>query len=177
MSSTMMMERTGMGMPGLATPGYGVQGFPTPGYGATPYTPTVNVFSVPRCTFKVERVSDGLKVWCYCDDQTACSVMQNLCTALNGGLSSCWVTYNGMTVCSYNFCLGLCRWEVTDKGVCFTCTSGDQRCFATLQTWADCLTSMLTAGCHCFFYVNNTPVCCGCTDVTTTSRTTTPTKK
>jgi hypothetical protein len=176
MTSTTTVERTGMAMPGISFPGYGVQTFSTPGFGTSPFTPPgVNYFNVPRCTFKVERVTDGFKVNCVCDDTTSCSVMQNLCTALTGGLCCCCVTYNGMTVCSYNFTMGLCRWEMTDKGLCFYCTSGDPRCSTTLQTWCDCLTSMLNAGCHCCFYVSNTPLCCGCTETSTTRTTGTAT--
>jgi hypothetical protein len=159
MSSTMMVERTGMGVPGMSFPGYGPSAV---GYGAGQLTQQgVNYVSVPRCTLKVEKVSDGFKVQCVCDDVTACGVMQNLCQALAGGLCCCQVTWNGMTVCSYNCTLGLCRWEVIDRGVCLTCTTGDSKCSSTLQSWCDCLTSMLNAGCQCCFYVQNTPVCCG----------------
>jgi hypothetical protein len=165
MTSTTIMERTGVGMPGVGYPGWGQQTYTTPGYGTTPFTMTpVNYFNVPRCTFKVERTNEGCKINCLCEEQTSCSVLQNLCTVLNGGNCCCCFTYNGMTVCSYNFTLGLCRWEVVDKGVCFTCTSGDPKCSQALQTWCDCMTSMVNCGCFCTFYVNNTPVCCGCNE-------------
>lgn len=164
MTSTATMERTGIGMPGVNFPGFGVTGFPqTTNFGTTPFsTPGVNFFSVPRCTFKVERCDGGFKVFCNCEDMTACSVVQNLCSAMAGGLCSCNVTFNGVTVCTYNFTMGLCRWETIDKGVCFYCTSGDPKCTATLQSWCDCMTSLFNAGCHCCFCVNNTPVCYGC---------------
>jgi hypothetical protein len=164
MSSAMMVERTGMGVPGMGIPGYPTGSYQT-GYGTMPFTqPSVNYFSVPRCTYKLEKTSDGFKVQCICDDTTACSVVQNLCSALAGGMVCCNVTYNGMTVCSYYCTMGYCRWEPTDKGVCFWCTSGDSKCCSTLQSWCECLTSMLSAGCQCCFCVNNTPVCCGCSE-------------
>src|SRR2546423_1775752 len=115
MSSTMMVERTGMGVPGLSFPGYPTASYQT-GYGSQQFTqPSVNYFSVPRCTFKVEKISDGFKVHCYCEDTTAATVVQNLCSVLSGGLVCCNVTYNGMTVCSYNCTMGYCRWETIDK--------------------------------------------------------------
>jgi hypothetical protein len=178
MTSTTTMERTGMAVPGMSFPGYGVQPYNSPGYATTPFTPPggVNFFNVPRCTFKVERCDGGFKVNCVCDDTASCSVMQNLCMALTGGLCCCNVTYNGMTVCSYNFTMGLCRWETTDKGLCFYCTTGDPRCCTTLQTWCDCMNSMLAAGCQCCFYISNTPLCCGCCE-TSTSKTAQPAKR
>ena len=182
MSSTMMVERTGMGVPGVGFPGYATPAYPTTGYGTTPFTQQgVNYFSVPRCTFKVEKVNEGFKVQCSCDDPTACSVVQNLCSALSGGLCCCQVTYNGMSVCTYNCTMGFCRWETTDKGVCFWCTTGDSKVCTTLQSWCECFTSMLNAGCQCCFYVNNTPVCCGwsetCSSKTTQTTQTTSTKR
>jgi hypothetical protein len=167
MTSTTTMERTGMGMPGLMFSGLGQQTYPTPGLGTTPFTTTpVSYLNVPRCTFKVEKTSEGCKIVCQCEEQTSCSVLQNLCTVLNGGNCFCTCTYNGVTVCNYNFTLGLCRWELVDKGVCFTCTSGDPRCSQSLQTWCDCFTALLNTGCFCTFCVNNTPVCCGCNEMT-----------
>lgn len=170
MSSTMMVERTGMGVPGMGFPGYPTGSYQQ-GYGTTPFTPpSVNYFSVPRCTFKVEKVNDGFKVHCQCEDATAWTVVQNLCSVLSGGMVTCNVTYNGMTVCSYNCTMGYCRWETIDKGVCFSCTSGDSKCSTTLQSWCDCLTSMLNAGCQCCFCVNQTPVCCGCVESCSTTK-------
>ena len=91
----------------------------------------------------------------------AASMVQNLCTMLAGGLCSCSVQYNGMTVCSYNFTTGLCKCEMTDNGVSFTCTSGDPECCKMIQSYGDCVSCCLEAGCTCCFLMNNTPVCCG----------------
>ena len=156
MTSTMMMDRTGMtvqGMSGLPTPGVGVGG-------VSPTTP--NWLMVPRCTYKFEKCQGGMKVTCTCDDQMACSMMQNLCTMLQGGMCSCCMMMNGMMVCCCNLTMGLCKWEMTDKGCVVTCTSGDAKCCEMIQACCDCLSTMLKDGCTCCVLLNNTPVCCGC---------------
>src|SRR5262249_42247857 len=71
---------------------------------------------------------------------------------------------NGVTVCTYNYTMGSCKWEMTPQGCCFTCTSGDAKCCAMIQSYCDCLNAMLSAGCHCCWFVNNTPLCWGCSE-------------
>ena len=164
MTTAMMMERTGT-MPGVGHPGVAT---PTTMPGAASY------LMVPRCTLKVEKCTDGMKVWCYCDDPTACSMVQNLCSMLAGGMCSCCVTYNGVPCCTYHFTVGSCKFELVDKGCCFTCTSGDKSCCAMIQSYCDCLNSMMQAGCHCCLYVNGTPLCWGSTETTPAAR---PAKK
>lgn len=153
MASTMMMDRTNVqGVTGVTTPTVGVPGV----------TPTgSNFLMVPRCTFRFEKVKDGIKVVCVCDDPMARSMMQNLCTALLGGMCSCVCTLNGVTVCTYNFTMGMTRCEVTDTGCCITCTTGDQKCCEMIQSCCDCLTTICNAGCTCCVLINNTPVACG----------------
>ena len=145
MTSTVMMERTGMGMPGMAMPGMGASPM-APG-SATSTAP--GYVMVPRCTMKFEKVSGGMKVVCVCDDTTACSMLQNLCTMLGGGMHSCGVTLNGMPVCTCNLTMGMCRCEMTDKGVTFHCTSGDAKCCEMIQACCDCMAAMMKAGCAC----------------------------
>lgn len=158
MNSTMMMERSGMGMPGMGVPGMGA-----PGMGTVTGAPTSpNYVMVPRCTMKFEKCTGGMKLTCACDDTMACSMMQNLCTMLAGGLCSCCVMHNGMIVCTCNFTMGHCKCEMTDKGVSFTCTSGDAKCCEMIQAYCDCLGTMVNAGCTCCVLMNNTPVACGC---------------
>lgn len=166
MSSTMMMERTGMGVPGMAMPGVGTGPVTTP----TGMPTVTNWMMVPRCTFKVEKCTGGFKLTCCCDDKMACSMVQNLCTMLAGGMCSCCVLYNGMTVCYCNLTMGMCRCEPTEDGVCVTCTSGDTKCCEMIQGFCDCLCCMLEAGCTCCFLMNNTPVCCGYSSKTTTNK-------
>ncbi len=156
MTGTVMMERTGTGMQGV--PGVGQTGMGMPAVSPA----TSNWLMVPRCTFKFERCQGGMKVTCVCDDQMARSMMQNLCTALQGGLCSCYCSLNGTVVCCCNLTVGLCRCELTDSGCCVTCTSGDQKCCEMIQSCCDCLATMCASGCTCCFMMGNTPVCCGC---------------
>jgi hypothetical protein len=157
MSSTMMMERSGVAMPGLGYPGMTTSPVGTP-------TAVPSAMMVPRCTFKVEKCTGGFKVYCVCDDKMACSMVQNLCTMLVGGMCSCCVMFNGMMVCCYNLTMGMCKCEMTPDGVCFTCTSGDPKCCEMIQSCCDTLSCMLESGCTCCFLMNNTPVCCGTFD-------------
>src|SRR4051794_989207 len=94
MTSTMVMDRTNMGVQGVT--GVGTPTVPS-------VTPTgTNWLMVPRCTFKFEKIQGGMKVTCVCDDPMAKSMMQNLCGALMGGMCSICCTLNGVTVCSCN---------------------------------------------------------------------------
>jgi hypothetical protein len=153
MTNAMLMERTGMG---VGMPGMGG----TPMGGTTTATP--NMVMVPRCTFKVEKCQGGMKITCVCDDKMAVSMVQNLCTMLQGGLCSCCMMMNGMMVCCCNLTMGMCRCDMTDKGCTVTCTSGDSKCCEMIQACCDCVSTMLKAGCTCCLMMNNTPVCCGC---------------
>jgi hypothetical protein len=153
----MMMDRTGMGMPGMGMPGMG-----TPTMGAPTGMPTPTTYMmVPRCTFKMEKISGGMKMTCYCEDKAACSMVQNLCTMLTGGLCSCCCMWNGMMVCCCNFTMGMCKCEMVPEGVSMTCTSGDPKCCEMIQACCDCVCKMMEAGCTCCFLMNQTPVCCG----------------
>jgi len=160
MSSTMMMDRAGLGLPGMGMPGMSAPTMGTP----SGVTPTSGYLMVPRCTMKFEKCPGGMKIVCTCDDQMACSMMQNLSTMLQGGLCSCCATMNGMTVCSFNLTLGMCKCEMTDKGICLTYTSGDSKCSEMIQACCDCLSCTMSAGCTCCLMMNNTPVACGCPD-------------
>lgn len=153
---SMMMERTGVGLPGLATPT--MPGM-TPGAGLAG---SMNMLMVPRCTIKMEKIQGGLKINCVCEDATAKSMLQNLCKMLAGSMCSCCMMLNGMTVCHCNLTMGLCKCDLTDSGVCITCTSGDKACCDMIQACCDCMASMLKAGCTCCVMMNSNPVCCGC---------------
>lgn len=166
MSSTMVMERTGVATPGVGYPSYGS---PTP----TPTGVSVGTswVMVPRCTYQFEKCPGGMKITCSCDDKMACSMMQNLCTMLAGGMCSCTCAWNGTTVYNCNLTMGMCHWEMTPDGCCLTCTSGDAKCCAMIQACCDCLCCMVEAGCTCCVCVNGTPVCCGCCDTKTPTKT------
>ena len=118
---------------------------------------------VPRCTFSIEKLSGGFQLTCVCDDKLACSMVQNLCTLLAGGLCSCCCTLNGITYCICNFTMGVCRLEMTDRGFRLICTSGDQSCSEMIQACADCLNCCMDHGCTCCLVINSTPVCVGIT--------------
>ncbi len=154
--TTMMMERSPMGLAGMTG-----QGMDTAGMPGTLGAPS-NWMMVPRCTFKFEKVQGGMKMTCVCDDQMARTMMQNLCTMLQGGMCSCCTMLNGAMVCCCNLTMGICKCEMTDKGICVTCTSGDQKCSAMIQSCCDCLATTCSSGCTCCFLMGNTPVCCGC---------------
>ena len=157
MSSAMMMERTGMAMPGMTAPGMGMPGVGMPGM----MPATTNWMMVPRCTFKMEKTSGGMKIHCSCDDKTAASMVQNLCTMLQGGMCSCCCMMNGMMVCCCNLTMGMCKYDTTKDGCTVTCTSGDPKCAEMIQACCECMATMLKAGCTCCLMMNSTPVCCG----------------
>src|SRR5260370_21441506 len=122
MTGTVIMERTGMGMPGMGVPTMG-----TPTMGGPTTTTSPNYVMVPRCTMKFEKCTGGMKMTCVCDDKMACSMMQNLCTMLAGGMCSCCCMMNGMMVCCCNLTMGMCKCDMTEKGCVITCTSGDAK--------------------------------------------------
>src|SRR5262245_46157410 len=114
--SSILMERAGMGMQSVSVPGVG-----GPSVGSSTSVPGLtNMTMVPRCTLKVERCTGGLKITCSCDDKMACSMVQNLCTMLAGGMCSFCCMLNGMVVCNCNFTMGMCKCEMTKDGVCLT---------------------------------------------------------
>jgi hypothetical protein len=154
--TSMMMERMGMGMPGMMGAGM------APMMGAGTGTMMPNMTMVPRCTYKIEKTKDGMAMHCMCDDPTAMTMMQNLCKMMAGGMVSCCMMMNGMMVCCCNLTMGMCTVDMTDKGCKMTCTSGDAKCCQMIQACCDCMNTMLQAGCTCCVMMNNTPVCCGC---------------
>ena len=154
MTSAVMMERTGMGMPGMAGPGV----MP----GATTNPTAMNMMMVPRCTMTFEKCAGGMKIQCVCEDKVSAGMLQNLCTMMAGGMCSCCCMMNGMMVCCCNLMMGMCKCETTEMGVCITCTSGDKACCAMIQACCENMAAMMKAGCTCCVMMNNMPVCCGC---------------
>ena len=156
-----VMERMGMGMSGMGMPGMGLPmgaGMGPMGGMSAPAMPAMMM--VPRCTMKMEKVQGGMKITCICDDQAAKGMLQNLCTALQGGMCTCCLTMNGMMVCCCNLMMGMCKCDMTDKGCTMTCTSGDVKCGEMLQACCDCMSTMMKDGCSCCMMMNGTPVCC-----------------
>src|SRR5262249_20187820 len=107
--ASMMMERAAMGMMGMATP--------TGAMGNMPMMAPAGMMMVPKCTFKMEKCTGGMKITCSCDDTMACTTMQSLCGMLASGMCSCCVMMNGMMVGCCNMMMGMCKCEMTDKGV------------------------------------------------------------
>jgi hypothetical protein len=163
--STMMMERTQMGMPAMGMPGMGpMAGMP----GTIPMAP--GAMMIPRCGLRFEKCTGGMKITCSCDDAVACGMLQNLCTMMQNGLCSCCCLMNGMVVYSCNLTMGMCECEMTKDGCCMTVTSGDARCCAMIQACCDCLCAMCDNGCTCCVMLNNAPVCCGTTCTTSKAK-------
>lgn len=156
MSNVMMLERMGLGTPGMGGPA------------AAPQIPPLGMPSasnwcvLPRCSIRVEKCAGGIKLTCSCEDKVACAALQNLCRMMAAGTCTLCCTLNGIAVCQCSLTCGFCRCEFTADGVSITCTSGDKKCCELLQACCDCIAACLAAGCCCFVCFNNTPVCCGC---------------
>ena len=155
-SSVQMMERMGMPLPGMSSQGMTAPTMP----GTMPAS--MNWMMVPRCTFKMEKCTGGMKITCMCEDAMAASMMQQLCSAMAGCMWSCCMVMNGTVVCCCNLTMGMCKCEMSDKGMSVMCTSGDKACADMIQSCCDCMATMLKSGCVCCMMMNNTPVCCGC---------------
>lgn len=151
--TTVMMERT-MGMGGMPAMGSSPMTGPAP-------TAAASMMMVPRCTMKLEKTKDGLKLTCSTTDPTACAMMQNLCTMMAGGMCSMCCMMNGMMVCTCNLMMGMCKVEMTKDGCCVTCTSGDKGCCEMIQGCSECMMACMKAGCTCCLMMGGTPVCCG----------------
>ncbi len=150
MTSAMLMERSGLGMQGAGMP----QGFSTP----VSAGPTWCV--LPRCEIKVEKCAGGCKIHCSCEEPSACATLQSLCKMMATGMCSLCCTLNGMTVCQCNLCCGMCKCELTEDGVCLTCTSGDKACCEMIQACCECMACCLRSGCCCYVCLGGAPICC-----------------
>lgn len=150
--TNMMVERTAMNMPAMGSPAGMPASVPTGG----------QWLMVPRCTMKMEKCTGGMKITCTCDDKAACTMMQNLCTMMAGGMVSCSMMLNGVAVCTCNLTMGMCKCEMTPTGITVTCTSGDKTCCDMIQACCESMSCMLKAGCCCCLCISNNPVCCGC---------------
>jgi hypothetical protein len=154
--TTKLMERPGMGVTGVSTPGMGLMG------AAGTMPAGMNMAMVPRCTMKMEKWTGGMKITCTCNDAVSAGMLQNLCVMTAGGLCSCCMMLNGMVVCCCNLMMGMCKWEMTEKGCTMTCTSGDKDCCAMIQACCECMAAMTKAGCTCCMMQSGAPVCCSC---------------
>ncbi len=151
MTGTMMMERPATGMTGM---GMGGSAMPAAG------TMAPNMVMVPRCTMKMEKMTNGMKITCVCPDPAACAMMQNLCKMMAGGMVSCCCMMNGMMVCCCNLTMGMCKCEMTKDGCTVMCTSGDADCCKMIQGCCDCMAACMAAGCTCCMMMGGAPICC-----------------
>jgi hypothetical protein len=149
----MMFDRSSM-MGGAAMSGSSMPGMPA-------MSPMMgNMCMVPRCSMKMEKCQGGMKLTCSCDDEVACTMLQNMCDSLAGTMCSCCCMMNGMMMCQCNLAMCKCECEHTEKGVCITCTSGDKACCDMIQACCDCMMKCMQAGCTGCLCFNNMPVCC-----------------
>ncbi|MBV8230381.1 MAG: hypothetical protein JO329_10400, partial [Planctomycetaceae bacterium] len=84
---SMMMNRGAMtGMTGMQGGMMGTTGMT----GMTGMMPAgMGTMMMPRCTIKMEKCDGGMKITCTCDDKVSCTMMQNLCTMMAGGMCTC----------------------------------------------------------------------------------------
>ena len=98
MSTTMMMDRSGLAMPGMPMSGTGgMMGSSVPAPAST------NMMMVPRCTMTFSKCPGGMKVMCVCDDKV---FRRHASESLHhDGRRFCAVAagvMNGMMVCCCN---------------------------------------------------------------------------
>src|SRR5215469_1665439 len=106
--TTMMLDKGMVGMMGTSMP---AMNMPSTMPGAP-----AGMCMVTKCTIKMEKCKDGMKMHCNCDDEMSCATLQNLCKMLAGGLCSCCCTMNGMTMCQCNMCMCKCECTNTKDG-------------------------------------------------------------
>lgn len=160
MVNPMTMDRSTM----MGVSGMPMSGAPVPTMPVTmPAMPSMmpNMLMVPRCTVRMEKCINGVKIHCVCSDAMATSLVQNLCAMQTGQMVGCYVTMNGQTVCSVNFCCCMCTVEKTADGVCIHCTTGDATCCQVVQCCADCCCNCCVTGCVCCVTMGGMPICCG----------------
>lgn len=155
----MTMDRTSMmGVSGVPTMTGMPSTYPTMP-GMMPGVP--NMMMVPRCTVRMEKCTTGVKIYCVCTESVAVAMVQNLCMMQAGQIVGCYVTMNGQTVCSVNFCCCVCTVEKTADGVCISCTTGDATCCQVVQCCADCCCNCCVTGCISCVTMGGMPICCG----------------
>jgi hypothetical protein len=122
----------------------------------------MNMMMIPRATMKMEKCENGMKMMCMTKDETAAAMMQNLCSMLNGGMTSVCMMMNGMKMMECNMMMGMCKCEMTMDGMMITWTSGDEMMCNMIQKCCDCMMKMMECGYTAVMCMNNTPVCCCC---------------
>ena len=115
---------------------------------------------MPRCRMTFEKMPDGMRMTCMCDDKAQAAMLQSLCMMMQGGQCTCCMMMNGMMCCCCNMSMGVCRMEMMDMGVAMTCTSGDQHMVKMMHANRDCMNAMMMPGMTCCMLMNGMPICC-----------------
>ena len=113
----------------------------------------------PKCDIRMEECQDGCMIYCTCEDQAACKMLQSLCRAMATGICSICCTRNGKTICECNFAHCLCSCELTSDGICICCKTDDKACVKMVQAACRCLCCCLECGCDCTVCLNETTIC------------------
>jgi hypothetical protein len=149
-----MTMPAGMGMTSMMPMGMGpMMASPMAGMGAMG-------MMMPRCRMTFEKMANGMKMTCMCDDKAQAAMLQSLCMMMQGGMCTCCMMMNGTMCCCCNMSMGVCRMEMTDMGVSMTCTSGDQHMMKMMHANCDCMNAMMMPGMTCCMMMNGMPVCC-----------------
>jgi len=146
-----MMMMPGM-MPGMM-PQPGGMGMPMGGMG-------MGGMMMPRCRMTLQKMNNGMRMSCVCEDKTSALALQQMCMMMQGGLCGCSMTMNGMIVCCCNMAMAGCRMEMTEMGVDCVCTSGDAGAVKMMHACCDCMNAMMMPGCCMMMTMNGMPMCC-----------------
>ena len=165
MNTTMSNDRgmmMGTGNPGMSMPAnMGTMGMSMP-MGMNMGT-GMNPMMMPRCTMTFEKLPNGMKVTCMCDDKMSAAMMQNLCMMMPNGMMSCCCMMNGMMCCCCNMTMGTTTIQMMEMGCTMMCISGDSMAQKMMHACCDCMTAMMMPGCTMVICMNNMPVgCCIC---------------
>src|ERR1700733_11288856 len=140
MTSAVVMERAGMGMPGMGHASAGPMG----STGPMPTSP--QWMMVPRCKIKMEKCTGGMKMTCACDDAMSATMLQNLCSMMAGGMCGCCMMMNGVMKCYCIKGMGMFMCEPTKYCVYITCTIFDPACCAMIVAICHCMAAKAKAG-------------------------------
>lgn len=125
--------------------------------------PSMDTCMVPQCEIRMEECADGCKIYCCCDDEVACMMMQKLCSSLSCDHCSVCCCMDDECVCECNFSCCDCTCEMTENGICICCKSSDKKCVKMIKQLCECLCCCCENGCTCTVCFDKTPICqCGC---------------
>jgi hypothetical protein len=119
--------------------------------------------TIACCEIRMEECCDGCKIYCICDDATACAALQKLCRNLDCGACSVQCTRDGQACCECCFDCCDCTCEMLADGVCICCNASDDACLKMVQAMCRCMCCCCECGCDCTVCINGMPICqCAC---------------